>query len=30
MYEITWGKKNCRVGQAADDNIAHAYCMLCT
>jgi hypothetical protein len=26
-YEIMW-KKNCSVGQATDDNVALAHCML--
>jgi len=29
FYEITW-KKYCRAGQATDDNMAHAHCMLDT
>jgi len=29
VYEIMW-KKYCRAGQAADDNMAHAHCMLDT
>jgi len=28
VYELIW--KNCRAGQAADDNMAHAQCMLDT
>jgi len=27
VYEIMW-KKYCTVGQATDDNMAHAHCML--
>jgi hypothetical protein len=27
FYETMW-KKNCRAGQATDDNMAHAHCML--
>ena len=27
IYEIMW-KKYCRPGQATDDNMAHAHCML--
>jgi hypothetical protein len=27
VYEIMW-KKYCRTGQAGDDNVAHAHCML--
>jgi hypothetical protein len=29
VYEIMW-KKYCRAGQATDDNMAHAHCMLNT
>jgi hypothetical protein len=29
VYEIMW-KKYCRAGQATDDNMAHAHCMLDT
>jgi len=29
VYEIIW-KKNCRAGQATDDNMAHAHCVLDT
>ena len=29
VYEIMW-KNYCRAGQATDDNIAHANCMLDT
>ena len=29
VYEIMW-KKNCRAGQATDDNVAHALRMLNT
>jgi hypothetical protein len=29
VYEIMW-EKYCRVGQAADVNMAHAHCMLGT
>jgi hypothetical protein len=27
VHEVMW-KKYCRAGQATDDNMAHAYCML--
>jgi hypothetical protein len=27
FYEIMW-KKYCRAGQATDDNMAHAHCVL--
>jgi len=27
VYEIMW-KKYCTAGQATDDNMAHAHCML--
>jgi len=29
VYEMKW-KKYCRAGQATDDNMAHAHCMLDT
>jgi hypothetical protein len=29
VYEIMW-KMDCRVGQAIDENTAHAHCMLAT
>jgi len=29
IYEIMW-KKYCRAGEATDDNMAHAHCMLDT
>ena len=29
VHEIRW-KKYCRAGQATDDNMAHAHCMLDT
>ena len=29
FFEIMW-KKYCRAGQATDDNMAHAHCMLDT
>jgi hypothetical protein len=29
VYETTW-EKYCRAGQATDDNMAHAHCMLDT
>jgi hypothetical protein len=29
VYELLW-KKYCRAGQATDDNMAHAHCMLDT
>jgi len=28
IYEIMW--KYCRAGQAEEENVAHAYCMLVT